>query len=180
MCQLDSCYKCQLCLGGINALKLFGTKPSDSFISNISVINAKLSVDSEHNCDQKPEDSCFSKLKLVYFFLVQYVTETRDPGSRPGPEPFRNQNFVSSQNQNFGNRSSTTTPSMTTTGLHCVLRHAKNLEAIQATGSPRFGDRCLENILSRNPLKKLRRFILTDASSTNDENVTTVTNATQG
>ena len=57
------------------------------------MINAKLSVDADHNCDQKPDESCFSNLKLVYFFLVQYVTrETRDPGSRPVPEPLRNQN----------------------------------------------------------------------------------------
>jgi hypothetical protein len=48
-------------------------------------------------------------------------------------------------------------------------------EGIQATGTPEFGDRCLDNILSVHPLKRLRRFILTDGSSTTDETSETAT-----
>ena len=54
--------------------------------------------------------------------------------------------------------------------LYCELQ-----EGIQATGTPEFGDRCLDKILSVHPLKRLRRFILTDGSSTTDETAESAT-----
>ena len=128
----------------------------------LSVINAKLSVDCDHLCDSEKDDICFSKLKLVYFFLVHYVTH------KNGNEILNSHG--TSQNQNVAIEKS-----HPPTALHCILRHSKHLEGIQATGTPYFGDGCLDKILSRNPLKKLRRFILTDGSSTTDENATSAT-----
>ena len=104
----------------------------------------------------------FSKLKLVYFFLVHYVTHRNGNEIVNSHETSRNQNVASE----------TLHPP---TALHCILRHSKHLEGIQATGTPYFGDGCLDNVLSRNPLKKLRRFILTDGSSTTDENAASMT-----
>ena len=54
------------------------------------------------------------------------------------------------------------------TALHCVLRHARSLEGIQATGTPALTDQALQNVLDEaNPLKDLRRFILTEAAGSN-------------
>ena len=81
---------------------------------NLPVINAKLSVDSEHWCTNEKEDFYFSKLKLVYFFLVHYVILPDD---------------VTNLSQNI-----TAESSKPASALHCVLTHAKFLEGIQATG----------------------------------------------
>jgi hypothetical protein len=79
-------------------------------------------VDSEHSCSNEKEDLYFSKLKLVYFFLVHYVTSDVTP---------RHSTDVTAQTQNNQN---VTVPSQPASALHCVLRHAKLLEGIQATG----------------------------------------------
>jgi hypothetical protein len=76
------------------------------------VINASLSVDSDHVCDN---DGSFGKLKLVYFFLVHYVA----PDHRHGIAP-DHRHVVGQLSQPL-------------TGLHCILRHAKNLEGLQVT-----------------------------------------------
>jgi hypothetical protein len=55
------------------------------------------------------EENYFSKLKLVYFFLVQYVAGDPDRVAAP-------------QDRNGAGR---TAPPPT--GLHCVLRHSLNL-----------------------------------------------------
>ena len=97
----------------------------------LQLINARLAI-RDHDCFR--DEDFFTRLKLVYFFLIQYVV--------------------------------TNTP--TCSALHCVLRHAVHLEGIQATGTPALTDQGLEKILTKNPLKNLRRFILTDAV-TNEE-----------
>ena len=84
--------------------------------------------------DPNQTSNYFSRLKLVYFFLIQYVA-TEDQEGRP------------------------------LTALHCVLRHARSLEGIQATGTPALTDQALQSVLDEaNPLKDLRRFILTEAA----------------
>lgn len=54
--------------------------------------------------------------------------------------------------------------------LHCILRHAKNLEGIQATGTSTLSDECLNAILSSNPLLSLKRLVLTDACNSQMDN----------
>lgn len=60
--------------------------------------------------------------------------------------------------------------SLPLTALHCILRHAKSLEGIQATGTPIFTDDSLEETLMVNPLRNLRRFILTTVCHPTENN----------
>lgn len=100
---------------------------------DLQLINAKLTI-GNHSCNA-PDQQFFTRLKLVYFFLIQYVTANDSEGN-----PI--------------------------TALHCVLRHATRLEGIQATGTPTFTDSVLETIVDKsNPMKHLRRFILTEAAA---------------
>ena len=80
-----------------------------------------------------------NKLKLVYFFLVNYAVNAKEQQETDA------ENFPPS-------------------ALHCILRHAKKLEGIQATGTSSFTDECLVDIINANCLRNLRRFILTDAA----------------
>ena len=88
-------------------------------------------------------DNYFSKLKLLYFFLVQYIVpDNASPSS--------------------------------SSALHCILRHAKRIEGVQATGCATFDDGALKDIMDNaNPMRSLRRFVMTDASvpqnSSNEE-----------
>ena len=102
----------------------------------LQLINARLAIVGDHNC--RRDVTFFNRLKLVYFFLIQYVV-----------------NDVTTDDVMEGD--------VPKTALHCVLRHAHHLEGIQATGTPTLTDGGLEKILGLNPLKNLRRFILTDA-----------------
>ena len=110
-----------------------------SNLIELQIINARLSIDRSHDCSN---EACFENLKLVYFFLVTYITNTRDPTSGDVPS---NENYIPS-------------------ALHCILRHAKKLEGIQATGTSSFTDESLFDIMKVNSLRNLRRFILTDAA----------------
>lgn len=86
------------------------------------------------------EKRFFERLRLVYFFFVKYKNPTINTIHTP--------------------------PS----ALHCILYHASQLEGIQATGSSRLTDHCLENIISNNNLLFLKRFILTDACNSQQDN----------
>ena len=110
-----------------------------SNLIELQIINARLSIDRSHDCSN---ETYFENLKLVYFFLVTYITNTAEhpPDNIPSAENY--------------------TPS----ALHCILRHAKKLEGIQATGTSSFTDESLFDIIKVNSLRNLRRFILTDAA----------------
>ena len=101
----------------------------------LQIINARLSIERNHNCSK---DHFFPNLKLVYFFLINYVVnlDLQDDNNKQYP----------------------------TSALHCILRHAQKLEGIQATGTSSFTDKCLFDIIQSNSLRNLRRFILTDAA----------------
>ena len=95
----------------------------------------------DHSCDaldtSKTCENYFSKLKLVYFFLVQYVTQnvTRDADAmQTNLRAFSERNVAFETSQNRTSRHAATT----TTGLHCILRHSKDLEAIQGTRMQNF------------------------------------------
>ena len=106
-------------------------------IVELQVINARLSVCRSHDCQTQ---HFFENLKLVYFFLVNYVVNDDNIQEENDAE-----NFPRSP-------------------LHCILRHAKKLEGIQATGTSVFTDESLYEITKTNSLRNLRRFILTDAA----------------
>ena len=101
-------------------------------LKELQIINARLSIDISHHCGK---EQFFPNLKLVYFFLVNYVINEEE-----------------------------STKEYPASALHCILRHAKKLEGIQATGTSSFTDQCLFDIMKCNPLHNLRRFILTDAA----------------
>jgi len=88
-------------------------------LEDLSIINARTSLSTSVGSEKT-----FSKLKLVYLFLVQY-TDTQY------------------------------------TALHYLLRHADVLESIQVTGTPYLTDSCLSSCLKLNPLRKLKRFVMT-------------------
>ncbi len=136
----------------------------------LQVINARLAV-KDHVCQINHGDNgFFSKLKLVHLFLVRYK-ENADAAS-----PNRNNNTLNDLNINETNDSNNTTDIKEearvkrppVTALHCILNHAANLEAIQASGASSFTDDSLLRILESNGLKNLKRFILTDALAENN------------
>ena len=110
-----------------------------SNLIEFQIINARLSINQDHNCIE--QKNFFSKLKLIYFFLINYVVNT------DLPENSKTDKVVNP-----------------ITALHCILRHAQKLEGIQATGNSSFTDDSLSSITKVNTLKNLRRFILTDAA----------------
>lgn len=55
--------------------------------------------------------------------------------------------------------------------LHCILKHARHLEGIQATGTSTLSDDCLYTILAFNPLLSLKRLVLTDACNSQMDNL---------
>jgi hypothetical protein len=110
-------------------------------IEDLNVINARIKVtktSEDHN-------QIFSRLKLVYFFLVQYLIEPghnhRPPSSPTSPAGVPN-------------------PSTGYTALHTLLLNGTNLESVQVSGSPALTDSCMDSILTRNPLSKLKRLVI--------------------
>ena len=126
-----------------------------SNLIELQIINARLSIDRSHDCRK---DSYFENLKLVYFFLVTYIMNTNE--LPPDISRFA-ENYAPS-------------------ALHCILRHAKKLEGIQATGTSSFTDDSLFDIMKNNSLRNLRRFILTDAAVPQYHHVTNGTGIVEG
>jgi len=108
-------------------------------LEDLYVINSRLSISAKHNTNS---DS-FSKLKKLYFFLVNYVIKSPEQRVLSPPAP----GVVSK-------------PSTGLTALHLLLRKGENLQFIQVTGSSAFTDSCLEEILTKNPLSKLQHFVI--------------------
>ena len=96
-------------------------------------MSGKLRTDSDY----------FFKLKNIYFFLVNYVIRSPEQRTLGLPAP-----GVASK------------PSTGVTALHFLLRNGRNLQFVQVTGSSAFTDSCLEQILTKNPLLQLQRFVI--------------------
>merc|ERR1711892_1082932 len=94
-------------------------------IEELNIINARVKV-TKHSNEQSVEHSeIFSRLKLLYFFLVQYTID-----------PVHNYRPPSSPSSPTGVPS----PSTGHTALHTILLTATNLESIQVSGSPALTD----------------------------------------
>ena len=105
------------------------------------MINARLK--SDQYCENYSET--FSRLKLVYFFLVQYVIDPKHNYQPPS---------LASSPTGIPN------PSTGHTALHTILQKASNLESVQVSGSPALTDSCMDSILTANPLSKLKRLVI--------------------
>merc|ERR550534_2535015 len=96
----------------------------------------------------------FSKLKLLYFFLVQYliVPLPRYPLS----------SFSAARPSSSSPASPATVPSPSTghTGLHTLLEKATDLESVQVSGTPALTDSYMDKILSQNVLSKCKRLVI--------------------
>lgn len=110
-------------------------------IEDLNVINARIKV----NKNSDEQSQTFSRLKLLYFFLVQYLIEPvhtyRPPISPTSP-------------------TGVPIPSTGHTALHTLLLNGTNLESVQVSGSPALTDSCVDSILTRNPLSKLKRLVI--------------------
>ena len=128
-----------------------------SNLVELQIINSRVTPGRNHDCD-RAAPHFFAKLKLLYLFLVHYVlpTDTHRLGNDSEPE-----SSDSEAEELPDIRQGGSTPK---TALHCVLRHALCLEGIQATGSPLFDDGSLKALVEVNPLRLLKRFIMTDAA----------------
>merc|ERR1712106_1000108 len=113
-----------------------------------NVINARVKV-SKHS---DGHSEIFSRLKLLYFFLVHYTID-----------PVHNYRPPSSPSAPTGVPS----PSTGHTALHTILKKATNLESVQVSGSPALTDSCLDTILAQNPLSKLKRLVISHPLSIN-------------
>merc|ERR1719233_324433 len=119
-------------------------------IEELNIINAK--VKATKQSDNLSE--IFSKLKLLYFFLVQYLIDPvpRYPSSslsaaRPSPSSTASPATVPS-------------PSTGHTALHTLLEKATNLESVQVSGTPALTDSCMDKVLSQNGLSKCKRLVI--------------------
>eukprot|EP00090_Calanus_glacialis_P017558 TRINITY_DN2729_c0_g1_i3.p1 TRINITY_DN2729_c0_g1~~TRINITY_DN2729_c0_g1_i3.p1 ORF type:complete len:539 (+),score=118.96 TRINITY_DN2729_c0_g1_i3:75-1691(+) len=110
-------------------------------IEDLNIINARVKV-TKHIDDHS---EIFSRLKLLYFFLVQYIID-----------PVHNYRAPSSPSSPTG----VPNPSTGHTALHTILQKAPNLESVQVSGSPALTDSCMASILSINPLSKLKRLVI--------------------
>jgi len=112
-------------------------------LEELSVINAR--VEGTNNIqDHRP---MFPRLKLLYFFLVQYrVVGPPLPLSPTSPAGVPN-------------------PSTGQTALHTILRQGPKLESVQVSGTGALTDSCIDSILGRNPLTKLRRLMISQCIS---------------
>jgi len=123
-------------------------------LEELHIINARLAISnrtSSHPRRSHPSEKPFTKLKLVYFFLVQYIldqvqNENRAPNSVVAAAGVEK-------------------PATGNTALHMLLKHAVNLEGMQVTGTTALTDSCMENILKTNPLTHLRRLIISNPTS---------------
>jgi len=107
-------------------------------LEDFSVINSRVSV-LQCKVDKEP----FHKLKNLYFFLVNYVIKSQEQRTLGPPAP----GVVNKPSSGF-------------TALHFLLTKGANLQFLQVTGSPAFTDTCLEQILKKNTLTKLQRFVI--------------------
>ena len=115
-------------------------------IEDLHVINARIKV--TKNSDDQGQT--FSRLKLLYLFLVQYLIEPihiqRPPISPSSPAGVPH-------------------PSTGHTALHTLLMNGTNLESVQVSGSSALTDSCIDSIFTRNSLSKLKRLVISHQTS---------------
>merc|ERR1711970_1222788 len=119
-------------------------------IEELNIINAK--VKATKQSDNQSE--IFSKLKLLYFFLVQYLI---DPVPR-----YPSSSFLAARPSPSSPASPATVPSPSIghTALHTLLEKATNLESVQVSGTPALTDSCMDRVLSQNGLSKCKRLVI--------------------
>jgi len=120
-------------------------------LEELNIINARLSVTPPTEKQPFSPAPMFSKLRKVYFFLVQYL---------PSALPQRNQ-----PPHSVTNPTGVEHPATGYTALHTILHHGLHLETVQVTGNTALTDSCLEQILAKNPLSELRRLVISSPSS---------------
>jgi len=108
-------------------------------IEELDIINAKVKVTK----DSGDNGEIFSKLKLLYFFLVQYTV------SSPSPPP-----------SSPSSPCVCAVPATGDTALHYLLGRGRMLESVQVSGSPALTDSCMDTILAHNPLARLRSLVI--------------------
>merc|ERR1711970_161537 len=116
-------------------------------IEELNIINAK--VKATKQSDNQSE--IFSKLKLLYFFLVQYLI---DPVSRYPSSS------LSAARPSPASPATVPSPSIGHTALHTLLEKATNLESVQVSGTPALTDSCMDKVLSQNGLSKCKRLVI--------------------
>jgi len=118
-------------------------------IEELNIINAKVKT-TKHS---ELKSDIFSNLKLLYFFLVQYLI---DPLPRyPSPSLSAPSSLSSPVSP-----ATVSSPSTGHTALHTILEKATNLESVQVSGTPALTDSCMDKILSQNGLSKCKRLVI--------------------
>ena len=123
-------------------------------LEELNIINARLSVTPPTEKQPFSTARMFSKLRKVYFFLVQYI---------PSALSQRNQ-----APHSVTNPTGVEYPATGYTALHTILQHGLHLETVQVTGNTALTDSCLEQILAKNPLSELRRLVISSPSTQED------------
>jgi len=118
-------------------------------IEELNIINAKVKA-TKHSDNIS---DIFSKLKLLYFFLVQYLI---DPVQR-NPSPSLP---VTASPASPASPATVQSPSTGHTALHTLLEKATNLESVQVSGTPALTDSCMDKILSQNGLSKCKHLVI--------------------
>jgi len=116
-------------------------------IEELNIINAKVKATKQ----SESQSDLFSKLKLLYFFLVQYLI---DPTQRNSLLP------VTASPSSLASLATLPSPSTGHTALHTLLEKATNLESVQVSGTPALTDSCMDKILSQNSLSKCKHFVI--------------------
>jgi len=113
-------------------------------IEELNIINAKVKI-KRHSAIKS---DIFSKLKLLYFFLVQYLID---------PPPLLP---VTTSPSSLASPATVPSPSTGHTALHTLLEKATNLESVQVSGTPALTDSCMDKILSQKGLSKCKRLVI--------------------
>ncbi len=103
-----------------------------------------------HDCDSTAAADFLSRLKLVHLFLVQYVgreEEMREMQNRDEREEDDEEEEQREEDEHQtipDDRGGTGCGYRPKSALHCILRHSRRLEGLQATGCPSFDDASLK------------------------------------
>ena len=101
-------------------------------LTELQIVNGRVVI-RDHDCREEEEEDgrFFSKLRLLYFFLVQYVIRDEDDENDAN---VNNNNGLEHQNRPVS-------------ALHCLLKHATNIEAVQTPGCSAFTDDSLKEVI---------------------------------
>merc|ERR1719312_209041 len=118
-------------------------------IEELNIINAKVKVTRQSD----NQSYMFLKLKLLYFFLVQYLID-------PLPTHPSSLSAAAPSPSSPASPATVPTPSTGHTALHTLLEKGTNLESVQVSGTPALTDSCMDRILVCNPLSKCKRLVI--------------------